>query len=86
MRVHIPSPLYSYTAGVSHVDAVGATLDQLLVSLDQRYPGLRFRIIDEQRHVRRHMRIFVNGEETEDLSRPLDERDAVNIVAALSGG
>lgn len=85
MKVLIPSPLRPYT-GEREVDAEGATLNEMLLHLDGRYPGLRFRMIDEQERVRPHMRIFVNGEQTFDLTHPLRPTDAVQIVQALSGG
>ena len=85
MKVLIPSPLRPYT-GEREVEAEGATLNEMLLHLDTRYPGLRFRMIDEQERVRPHMRIFVNGEQTFDLAHPLHASDAVQIVQALSGG
>ncbi|MDE1940277.1 MAG: MoaD/ThiS family protein [Alphaproteobacteria bacterium] len=85
MKVLIPSPLRSYT-GESEVEAEGATMSALLNDLDARYPGLRFRMIDEQERMRRHMRFFVNGEQTFDLAHPLGPGDSVQIVQALSGG
>ena len=85
MKVLIPSPLRSYT-GASEVDAAGATMAELLADLDRRYPGLRFRIIDEQDRMRRHMRFFVNGEQTFDVHCRLRPGDSVAIVQALSGG
>ena len=85
MKVLIPSPLRSYTGG-SEVDADGATLAHLLDDLDRRYPGVRFRMIDEQARVRPHMRVFVNGEQIFDLAHKLRASDSVHIVQALSGG
>jgi len=85
MKVLIPSPLYSYT-GVKDVDASGATLMELLADLDRQYPGLRFRIVDEQDRMRPHMRFFINGEQVFELSSPLAATDSVQIVQALSGG
>ena len=85
MKVLIPSPLLSYS-GRSWVDAEGDTLDELLADLDRQYPGIRFRMIDEQERMRRHMRFFVNGEATFDLRLPLRPTDEVCIVQALSGG
>ncbi len=85
MRVLIPSPLLSYTKA-REVEAEGATLTELLLDLDQRYPGLRFRMVDEQDAVRPHMRIFVNGELIRDLTTTLAPSDEVHIVQALSGG
>jgi hypothetical protein len=60
MKVLIPTPLRSYT-NAHEVKASGRSLVELLTNLDQRYPGLRFRIIDEQDRMRAHMRFFVNG-------------------------
>ena len=85
MKVLIPSPLRSYTK-LREVDATGATLAELLADLDRRYPGLRFRMVDEQDQMRAHIRFFVNGEQEFDLTRSLGPADAVQIVQALSGG
>ena len=86
MQVHIPSPLRSYTGGASEVLADGATVDALLHDLDRQFPGLRSRMIDEQNRIRPHMRIFVNDEQTFDLSSSLAPSDRVHILQALSGG
>jgi molybdopterin converting factor small subunit len=86
MKVRIPSPLASYTRNAREVEADGATLLELLADLDRRYPGIRFRMIDEQDAVRPHMRIFVNGEQVFDLHAALGKDDDVFIVQALSGG
>jgi molybdopterin synthase sulfur carrier subunit len=85
MKVLIPTPLRSYTRE-SEVDAEGATLGDLLADLERRYPGIRFRMIDEQDRMRAHMRFFINGEQTFDLAHPLQAGDGVQIVQALSGG
>ena len=86
MRVLIPSPLRSYTQGRSAVQSDGATLAELLRNLDRDYPGIRFRMIDEQDAVRRHMRIYVNREQMRRLDVTLAPSDEVMIVQALSGG
>lgn len=85
MKVLIPSPLLSYT-GAKEVEATGGTLAELLADLDRRYPGLRFRIVDEQDCMRPHMRFFVDGEQVFDLTHPLRPSDSVQLVQALSGG
>lgn len=86
MRVHIPTPLRSYTAQQGEVHADGATLADILLALDHRYPGLRFRIVTEQDTIRPHIRIFVNEEQAQDLTLPLRSTDTVYIACALSGG
>ena len=85
MKVLIPSPLLSYT-GKKEVDAEGATLAEVLADLDRRYPGLKFRVVDEQDQLRGHMRFFVNEEQVFELSCPLAPGDSVQLVQALSGG
>jgi molybdopterin converting factor small subunit len=85
MKVVIPSSLRSYTQR-AEAEASGATLAAVLADLDRAYPGIRFRMIDEQNRIRRHIRIFVNGDQVGDLSQPLRATDEVVIVQALSGG
>lgn len=85
MKIHIPTPLRSYT-NAEEVEADGGTIDAILDDLDRRYPGLRFRVIDEQGRMRPHMRFFVNGEQVFDPATPVRDGDAVQLVQALSGG
>ena len=85
MKVLIPTPLRSYT-GAREVEAGGGSVAEVLSELDRRYPGFRFRMVDEQNRVRPHIRVFVNGEQVFDLRRPLCPSDSIHIVQALSGG
>lgn len=86
MLVHIPSPLRSYTKGVSKVDADGKSINELLDDLDKQYPGIKFRMIDEQDRMRQHIKIFVNKETVDSIKVPLNSKDEVHIICALSGG
>ncbi len=86
MTVHIPTPLQSYTGGVARVPGRGATLDAVLRDLDARYPGIRFRVIDEQDRIRPHIRIFRNSDVAQTIDEAVEERDEVHLIAALSGG
>ena len=86
MRVAIPTPLRSYTERAARVEADGATLRELLADLDRRYPGIRFRMIDEQDGIRQHVRIFINRERIANLDTALASGDDVQILQALSGG
>jgi molybdopterin synthase sulfur carrier subunit len=86
MKVNIPSPLLSYTNQIKEVDANGSTISEILNDLNRQFPGIRFRMIDEQESVRPHIRIFVNGEQVWNLDAPLQSTDEVHILQALSGG
>jgi molybdopterin converting factor small subunit len=84
--IHVPSPLYSYTKNRAEVEADGSTLEALLEDLDRRYPGFRFRVIDEQGRIRPTILFYVNGQVTRTLAQAVDRADDVHIIAALSGG
>jgi molybdopterin converting factor small subunit len=90
LNVRIPGLLRSYTAGAAEVRVElvegGATLAHALAALDARYPGMRFRIIDEQNAVRPHIKLFVDGTLARDLSTPVRADGELMIVGALSGG
>jgi molybdopterin converting factor small subunit len=70
----------------AEVEAVGDSLGEALADLDSRYPGVRFRIVDEQDEIREHIKIFVNRQQVLTLTTPLQSGDTIQIVAALSGG
>jgi molybdopterin converting factor small subunit len=61
---------------------VGAVLDDL----DRQFPGLRFRVVDEQGRMRPHMKVFVNQEAVRALGEAVAASDEVTIMQALSGG
>jgi sulfur-carrier protein len=84
--VRIASPLRSYTAGAATLAARGRTLAEVLAHLEQRCPGIRFRMVDEQNRIRPHMRLFVNTCEALELSASVRDGDTVHIICALSGG
>jgi sulfur-carrier protein len=85
LRVLVPPALHSYTRR-SPVEATGDTLAAMFADLDQRYPGLRFRVVNEQGLLRTNMRVFVNGRSVRDMAHPLAAGDHVALVLALSGG
>jgi molybdopterin converting factor small subunit len=85
-RVIVPSQLRGYTSGATEVSADGGTLDAVLRDLDRQFPGIRFRVIDEQDRVRQHIIIFVAGERTDSIATSIGPGAEVQIVGALSGG
>jgi sulfur-carrier protein len=86
VRVRIPTPLRSYTAQQTTVEAQGTTVAELLADLDRQFPGIRFRMVDEQGQLRTHMKVFVNQDATRDLTTSVRGTDEVTIMQALSGG
>ena len=87
--VRIPSPLRRYTEGQSKVTVAGATVNQVIDSLEASYPGLKSRICDEGGQIKRYVNVFVNEDEIRTLAgaeTAVDDRDEVSIVPAMAGG
>jgi molybdopterin synthase sulfur carrier subunit len=86
VTTRVASPLRSYTDGRAIVEAQGATVREALDDLDQRYPGMRFRMIDEQDRIRPHIRLYVNTDAVELLDHRIGRGDTLHLICALSGG
>ena len=86
VKIHLSSHVLSYTGGQAQVEAEGGTLVEVMADLERRYPGIRFRVIDEQGRIRAHMNFFVGELLVRDLCHPIRPGDKVYILGALSGG
>jgi len=87
--VRIPTPLRKLTNELEVVQAAGANIGEVINSLDQAFPGLKERIVDEAGNVRRFVNIFVNDEDIrflEEKATTVKEQDEISIVPAIAGG
>jgi molybdopterin synthase sulfur carrier subunit len=67
----------------------GATVRAVLDAVFAQNPKLRGYIVDEQGSLRRHMSIFVDGQQIVDrdrLSDPVRAASEIYVMQALSGG
>lgn len=85
-RVVLPDSLVRLFPGAERriqleADTVAATLERL----NERWPGMRDRLVDGRPAIRRHIVIFVNGERAE-LRTPVAETDELYVMPAMSGG
>ena len=89
-RVAIPSPLRSYCGGAATVTIACASsspsLGDVLAGLEKAYPGIRFRMQDEQGKLRPHIKVFVDASVQRNLAAAIPPGADIMIVAALSGG
>jgi len=86
VKVRIPTPLRSYTANQSVVEAEGATIAAVIDDLDRQFPGIKFRMVDEQGRLRSHMSVFVRAERERDLTTSVEGVGEITLMQALSGG
>lgn len=89
IKVRIPTPLRKLTAEKGEVETEGKSIDEVITSLEQKFPGLKDRLCDEQGELRRFVNIYINEEDIRFLKgkeTPLKEGDIVSIVPAIAGG
>ena len=86
VRVRVAPLLYSYTGGLRAIEVQAETVGEAIEALDRLFPGVAFRIVDEQKQIRPHMNIFVGEDNVRDLTAPLGANSELYIVGALSGG
>jgi len=88
-RVRVPTPLRKYTGGSDEVDATGQTISGLLNDLEQNFPGIKERILDDRGQVRRFVNVYVNGDDIRFLNNmdtAVKDGDHISIVPAIAGG
>jgi sulfur-carrier protein len=84
--VYLPSPLTALFPGAPRTLTLEAsTVDELISRLDERYRGMRMRLVDAGPVIREHINIFVDGEKAA-LQTPLASDSEVRIIPAVSGG
>lgn len=86
MQLAIPTPLRKYTHGQRMVETRGETLRDMLDALEQDYPGIRFRLVNEQGQLREHLKLFINQRVAPDLDAVIQPHDEIRIILAISGG
>tara|TARA_B100001750_G_C15454411_1_gene570721 strand:+ start:498 stop:776 length:279 start_codon:yes stop_codon:yes gene_type:complete len=89
ISVKIPTPLRKLTDGNSTVSVSGSNITNIISDLENKYPGIKDRICEENGEIRPFVNIFVNGEDIrylEGLNSKLSEDDEVSIVPAVAGG
>ena len=89
ITVRIPTPLRRVTDGQDKVNAEGATLRQLIDSMESQYPGIKERLCDGDGDLRNFVNVYVNGEDVrflDGVESATSEGDEISIVPAVAGG
>ena len=87
--VRVPTTLRALTAGASEVTVEGATLAEVLDSLESSHPGFRDRILNESGELHRFVNVFVSDDDVrflDGLGTAVAEGATVSIVPAVAGG
>jgi len=89
ITVRIPTPLRRVTNGEDKVTVEGSNLNEIIGSLNDKYPGIKARICDDQGDLRNFVNVYVNGEDVrflEGLETSTKTGDEISIVPAVAGG
>jgi sulfur-carrier protein len=91
ITVELPNVLCSYTNDNPSLvlDEPCQTVRDVLAALGRKSPGALDRIMDEQGDLRRHVNLFVNGENVrflDGLTTPVPGGATIFVLAAVSGG
>ena len=87
--VLVPTPLRRLTGGQAKLTVEGSDISALIQSINQQYPGISAKIIDDEGNVKRFINIFVNDSEIrtlQGLATPVKANDQISIVPAMAGG
>ena len=87
--IKIPTQLRATTADLDTVQGNGEDLISVIEDLENQFPGMRERLLDENNELRRFVNIFINGEDVrflEGLSTTITASDEISIVPAVAGG
>jgi molybdopterin synthase sulfur carrier subunit len=88
-NVRIPTPLRKLTNELEVVSVAGATIAEVLNSLETAYPGIKDRLCDAEGNIRRFINVFVNDEDVrflEETATVVKDSDEISIVPAIAGG
>ena len=89
VTVRIPTILRTYTGGAAEVPAEGTTLAEVIDALEEAYPGIRARVLDDAGKLRRFVNVYVNDDDVrfaEGLATATKDGAAVSIIPAVAGG
>ena len=89
VTVRIPAPLRKVTNDKDRVEVDAENLADMVQAMEEQYPGIKERLLDETGELRHFVNIYVNGEDVQfldGLETAISESDEVSIVPAVAGG
>ena len=89
VTVRIPAPLRKVTNDKDRVEVDAENLADMVQAMEEQYPGIKERLLDEAGELRHFVNIYVNGEDVQfldGLETAISESDEISIVPAVAGG
>ena len=89
ITVRIPTPLRKYTGEKAEVTAEGSTIKEVFAILEQKFPGFRQALYNEDGTIKRFINVYLNDEDIRYIggeTAPVKAGNVVSIVPAIAGG
>jgi molybdopterin synthase sulfur carrier subunit len=92
VQVVLPGALREFAGGTRRIDLdlpAGASVGDALTALGSAYPALRGRICDETGAVRRHVNVYVDGDDMRagaGLATGVKDGSVVDVLPSVAGG
>jgi molybdopterin synthase sulfur carrier subunit len=89
ITIRVPSTLQPLAEGQREVTDSSDTVAAAIESLEQRYPGIGPKLLDDEGKLRRYINLYVNQTDVRFLSglnSELKDGDELSIVPAVAGG
>lgn len=89
VNVRIPTPLRKLTQEEELVQVNATTVSGAFTELQNRFPGIKERLVDESGNVRKFVNVYVNEEDIRFLQNQqtaLKDGDEISIIPAIAGG
>ncbi|MBU3701780.1 MAG: MoaD/ThiS family protein [Acidimicrobiia bacterium] len=89
VTVRVPPVFRPLTAGQSTVQVEGATVAQVLSSLEAAHPGFRAKLLGDDGALVRYVNVFVDDDDVrflQGLDTPVPDGVTVSIMQAVAGG
>ena len=88
-KVRIPTPLRKLTNDAEVVEVSAGTIGRVIAELQEKFPGIQERLVDDAGEVRRFVNVYVNEEDIRFLlnsATPVKDGDEISIIPAIAGG
>jgi molybdopterin converting factor small subunit len=89
VKVRMPPILRAQIGGAREVEAAGATLQEVLDDLFERFPSVRSHLVDEAGAINKFVNVYVANEDVrlgDGLETAVPDGGTIIVLPAMAGG
>ena len=87
-KIRIPTPLRRLTNEKDEVESNASSISELVVDLEEQFPGIKDRLCEDDGTIRKFINIYVNDEDIrflDGVNTKINNEDVVSIIPAIAG-